>query len=219
MSQPQAEVFWQIPHCQYLQDDKFLTNVQGGWARLELTKPLLLSFDAYFCFFTLAKSPPRDLQITAYKWWSAYSQRRPTVFGFGVWLQIIFCSLQWLPLTRALKGFFLQFKPAFWWTSINRYHGFSHVGLEKILSTFLEHLEEYVCVSAIFAIFCCRIWHRFMSRLRGERICWGTLQTEKNPSKAHVSGNRCNIKETTLFSLRENGRSPCFPRIYKVIKW
>ena len=34
---------------------------------------------------------------------------------------------------RALKGFFLRFKPAFWWTSINSYHGFSRVGLEKIL--------------------------------------------------------------------------------------
>ena len=41
-------------------------------------------------------------------------------------------------------------------------------------------------------------------------------QTEKNPSKARVSGNRCNIKETTLFSLCENGRSLCFPRIYKL---
>ena len=65
--------------------------------------------------------------------------------------------LQRLPLTRALKGFFLRFKPAFWWTSINRYHGFSLVGLEKILSPFLEHSEEYVGVSAVFAIFCCRI--------------------------------------------------------------
>ena len=34
--------------------------------------------------------------------------------------------LQRLPLTRALKGFFLRFKPAFCWTSINRYHGFFH---------------------------------------------------------------------------------------------
>ena len=42
-------------------------------------------------------------------------------------------NLQLLPLTRALKGFFLGFKPAFWWTSINRYHGFSRVVLEKIL--------------------------------------------------------------------------------------
>ena len=33
--------------------------------------------------------------------------------------------LQRLPLTRALKGFFLRFKPAVWWTSINvtiRFH-------------------------------------------------------------------------------------------------
>ena len=75
-------------------------------------------------------------------------------------------------LTRALKGFFLRFKPAFWWTSINRYHGFSRVGLEKILSPFLEHSEEYVGVSAVFAIFCRSIWHRLSSRLRGEIICW-----------------------------------------------
>ena len=30
-------------------------------------KHLILSFDAFFPFFTLAESPPRDLQITAYK--------------------------------------------------------------------------------------------------------------------------------------------------------
>ena len=88
--------------------------------------------------------------------------------------------LQRLPLTRALKGFFLRFKPAFWWTSINRYHGFSRVGLEKILSPFLGHSEEYVGVSAVLAIFCCRIWHRFMSRLRGERICWVFLGGNSN---------------------------------------
>ena len=72
-------------------------------------------------------------------------------------LLIVFFFLQRLPLTRALKGFFLRFKPVFWWTSINRNHGFSRFGLEKILSPFLEHSEEYVGVSAVFAIFCCRI--------------------------------------------------------------
>ena len=50
------------------------------------------------------------------------------------------------PLTRALKGFFLRLKPAFWWTSINRYHGFSRFGREKILSPFREHSKEYVGV-------------------------------------------------------------------------
>ena len=54
-------------------------------------------------------------------------------------------------------------KPAFWWTSINRYHGFSRVGPEQTLSPFLEHSEEQV----VFAILCYRIWHRFISRLRG----------------------------------------------------
>ena len=55
----------------------------------------------------------------------------------------LFISLR--ALTRALKGFFLQFKPAFWWTSINSYHGFSRVDQEseKILSPFLKHSEEY----------------------------------------------------------------------------
>ena len=51
---------------------------------------------------------------------------------------------------------FLLFKPAFWWTSINRYHGFSLVGLEKILSPFLEHSEEYVGVSAVLQYFAAR---------------------------------------------------------------
>ena len=41
---------------------------------------------------------------------------------------------------------FLRFKPAFWCTTINRYHGFSRVGLEKILSPFLERSIEYVSV-------------------------------------------------------------------------
>ena len=34
---------------------------------------------------------------------------------------------------------------------------FTRVGLEKILTPFLEHSEEYAGVSAVFAIFCCRI--------------------------------------------------------------
>ena len=37
MSHPQVEVFRRFPHCQDLQDDKFLTSPRGGWARLELT--------------------------------------------------------------------------------------------------------------------------------------------------------------------------------------
>ena len=45
---------------------------------------------------------------------------------------------------------------------------FFMLGLEKIPSPFLEHSEEYVGVSAVVALFCYRIWHRFMSRLREE---------------------------------------------------
>ena len=79
-----------------------------------------------------------------------------------------------------IRVMFLRFKPAFWWTSINRYHSFSRVGLEKIFSPFIENSEEYVGVSAVFAIFCCRIWYRLMSRLRGERICWVFLGGNSN---------------------------------------
>ena len=39
------------------------------------------AFDANFSPFSLAKSPPGDLQITAYKWWPTHAQCRPTVFG------------------------------------------------------------------------------------------------------------------------------------------
>ena len=45
---------------------------------------------------------------------------------------------------------FLRLKPAFWWTSIKRYHGFSRVGRGEILSPFHEHSKEYVSVYAFF---------------------------------------------------------------------
>ena len=67
------------------------------------------------------------------------------------------------PITAVTINIFFGFKPAFWWTSINRYHGFSRVCPEQTLSPFLEHSEEQV----VFAILCYRIWHRFISRLRG----------------------------------------------------
>ena len=40
---------------------------------------VILSFVANFSSFSLAESPPRDLQITAYKYCSALAQCRPTV--------------------------------------------------------------------------------------------------------------------------------------------
>ena len=43
----------------------------------------------------------------------------------NVRMLVYYASLQRLPLTHALKGFFLWFKPVFWWTPINRYHSFS----------------------------------------------------------------------------------------------
>ena len=45
--------------------------------------------------------------------------------------------VQRLPLTRALlEGFFLQFKPAAWWTSINRYHGFHSLAKRRFFPCF-----------------------------------------------------------------------------------
>ena len=45
--------------------------------------------------------------------------------------------VQRLPLTRALlEGFFLQFKPAAWWTSINRYHGFHALAKRRFFPCF-----------------------------------------------------------------------------------
>ena len=38
---------------------------KSDWSRA--FNQFTLSFDAFFPFFTLAESPPRDLQITAYK--------------------------------------------------------------------------------------------------------------------------------------------------------
>ena len=72
--------------------------------------------------------------------------RKPEVkFIFLIILASLFTAV-----TTNMRGFFLRSKPVFWWTSINHYHGFSCVGLEKILSPFLEHSEEYVGVSAPF---------------------------------------------------------------------
>ena len=77
--------------------------------------------------------------------------------------------------TRPQRFFFFGFKPAFWWTSINRYHGFSRVGPEQTLSPFLEHSEEQV----VSALLCYMIWHLFMSRLRGVRICQLSVRRRK----------------------------------------
>ena len=84
------------------------------------------------------------------------------------------------------KVFSFGFKPAFWWTSINRYHGFSRFGPEQILSPFLEHSEEHARVSAVSAIFCYRIRHSFMSRLRGVRIGWVFVGGNSNNRHTHT---------------------------------
>ena len=46
-------------------------------------------------------------------------------------------SYSGLPLTRALlEGFFLRFKSAAWWTSINRYHGFHALAKRRFFPCF-----------------------------------------------------------------------------------
>ena len=45
-------------------------------------------------------------------------------------------KLQWLPLTLALKRFFLWFKPALWWMSINCYHGFHTLAKTRFIPPF-----------------------------------------------------------------------------------
>ena len=45
-------------------------------------------------------------------------------------------KLQWLPLTGAVKGFFLQLKPAVWWTSIKPYHGFHALDKKRFFPCF-----------------------------------------------------------------------------------
>ena len=52
-----------------------------GCNRRHFSYKLLLSFVAIFSFLLLAESPPRDLQITAYKQWSARAKWLSTVFG------------------------------------------------------------------------------------------------------------------------------------------
>ena len=159
---------------------------------------------------------------------------------------------------------------------INCYHGFSRLGLEKILSQFLEHSEEYVSVSASFqnimlqeltpvyvkttrSIFVecfseetqiidifthyklpphkisqytlatrlssCQRW--------GNPLCqsvWKTMetvdwhpwklrfkQTEKNPSRAFVSGNHCKGVELTVINRVKFWEVNLFIQMYKLI--
>ena len=42
MSHPQADVFWQIPHCQDREDDKFLTNAQEGMGTLGIDYAIII---------------------------------------------------------------------------------------------------------------------------------------------------------------------------------
>ena len=72
-------------------------------------------------------------------------------------LIVLFFFLTAVTTKTRSQRVFSSLQTCVWWTSINRYHGFSRFGLEKILSPFLELSEEYVGVSALSAVFCCRI--------------------------------------------------------------
>ena len=52
-------------------NQSLLANAVFSNSRGKINTKRALSFDAFFSSFSLAKSLPRDLQITAYKW-SAY---------------------------------------------------------------------------------------------------------------------------------------------------
>ena len=67
------------------------------------------------------------------------------------------CSLQRLPLTRALKGFFLWFKSAVWWTSINHYHDFHAFAKRRFFPNFVPRVLSLLPVPA--------------ERRLGERTC------------------------------------------------
>ena len=54
----------------------------------------ILSFDANFSSFPLVESPPRDLQITAYKKLSNHAQCRSTVFNNSFRLKMIIISIK-----------------------------------------------------------------------------------------------------------------------------
>ena len=81
-------------------------------------------------------------------------------------------KLQWLPLTSAVKGFFLQLKPAIWWTSIKHYHGFHTLDKKRFfpcfsstrrkMSAFKRFLRYFATGSDTIII---------ISRLRGIWIC------------------------------------------------
>ena len=131
---------------------------------------------------------PTNLQSSPYLLWinsPVENSGQVHAIHFRTWW------LQRLSLTRALKGFFLQFKLVFWWTSINRYHGF-HAWLREDSFSVSRTLGR-ICWR--FSR-CCIILLQDLTPLhvkitRGVWICW-VFETEKNPSRARVSGNSCN---------------------------
>ena len=94
--------------------------------------------------------------------------------------------LQRLPLTRALKGFFLRVQTCVLVDVNQPLPWFFTRCPEQILSPFLEHSEEHARVSAVSAIFCYRIRHSFMSRLRGVRIGWVFVGGNSNNRHTHT---------------------------------
>ena len=70
-----------------------------------------------------------------YPWGSAGALRAPEI-RYKIRLKRHNFYLQRLALTRALKGFFLRFKPAVWRTSINRYHGFHALAKRRFFPRF-----------------------------------------------------------------------------------
>lgn len=99
--------------------------------------------------------------------WSHIPLRQTSIFYSGYH--------QW-----ALKGFFLWLKPAFWWMSVNCYHGFLHIGLEKILST--SRVLEITCWH--FSPFCNILLQDLMTLLHARitrtvnllSVCWRKLK-------------------------------------------
>ena len=64
-----------------------------------------------------------------------------------------------------------RFKPAVWWTSINRYHGFHALAKRRFFTCFTSTRRITPAFKPFLQYFRTG-WHLFMSRLRGVRICW-----------------------------------------------
>ena len=88
---------------------KQISNKDHSWCEISV-----IVIRCNFFSLSSAERSPSNLQITGYKYWSAHAQCGPTVLGFHVWLQIMFCSCIKQTMLFSFFSLFSRFSSFFW---------------------------------------------------------------------------------------------------------